>query len=71
MVKWVSNCFKLKWNDVSGSDAQKISWIITRSHDSGEQSYKACGQISLKRDFSKFRHTGTIYPEAMKNGKSY
>ena len=44
---------------------------ITRSHDSGEQSYKACGQISLKRDFSKFRHTGTIYPEAMKNGKSY
>ena len=46
-------------------------YFITRSHDSGEQSYKACGQISLKRDFSKFRHTGTIYPEAMKNGKSY
>ena len=43
--------------------------IITRSHVSGEQSCKACGQISLKIDFSRFRHTGTIYPEAMKNGR--
>ena len=43
--------------------------VITRSHVSGEQSCKACGQISLKLDFSRFRHTGTIYPEAMKNGR--
>ena len=43
--------------------------ISSLSPTSGEQSCKACGQISLKLDFSRFRHTGTIYPEAMKNGR--
>ena len=46
-------------------------WItdITRSHVSVEQSCKAWGLIGVKMDFCRWRHTGTIDPEAMKNGK--
>ena len=42
---------------------------ITRSHVSVEQSCKAWGLIGVKMDFCRWRHTGTIDPEAMKNGK--
>ena len=42
---------------------------ITRSHVSVEQSCKAWGLIGVKSDFCRWRHTGTIDPEAMKNGR--